>query len=277
MSIDLAGYAFDTLEVTDEGGHVLHVKLNRPKKLNAMNSQFWEDFRECFYKVAADPSVRAVVVSGNGRIFTTGLDLMGNSMPTGGSKDAGRKAFHIRRHVMHLQETFTAMERCPQPVIAAMHGACIGGGIDLATACDIRYASPECWFSIKEVDIGLAADVGTLQRIQKVVGNTGLVKELAFTARKFEAAEALSFGFLTRVYPQETLLAKAVEQAKAIAAKSPLAIAGTKVSLNFARDHTVADGLEQIAAWNGSALQTGDVIKAAQASFKKKNAEFAKL
>eukprot|EP01064_Diplonema_japonicum_P027989 TRINITY_DN4205_c1_g2_i1.p1 TRINITY_DN4205_c1_g2~~TRINITY_DN4205_c1_g2_i1.p1 ORF type:complete len:272 (+),score=57.01 TRINITY_DN4205_c1_g2_i1:62-877(+) len=269
-------YNFETLEVKVDGG-VAHVMLNRPKKLNAMNNAFWREFRECFVKIGSDPAVRAVVVSGNGRMFTAGLDLMDMANLAGGQKDVGRKAFSLYNHVQLLQDSFTAIERCPQPVISATHGACIGGGIDLISACDIRFASPECWFTIKEVDIGLAADVGTLQRITKIVGNEGIVKELAYTARKFTAAEAKEFGFITKIVAQDQLLKEALDLASVIASKSPIAVAGTKHNINYSRDHTVEDSLKHIALWNSAMLQSKDVMIAAQASLAKKKATFAKL
>eukprot|EP01059_Diplonema_ambulator_P033507 TRINITY_DN703_c0_g1_i12.p1 TRINITY_DN703_c0_g1~~TRINITY_DN703_c0_g1_i12.p1 ORF type:complete len:272 (+),score=100.83 TRINITY_DN703_c0_g1_i12:44-859(+) len=269
-------YKYETLDVKVEGG-VAHVMLNRPKKLNAMNQAFWREYRECFTKISTDYDIRAVVVSGNGRIFTAGLDLMDMATVTGGKKDVGRKAFNLYHHIQELQGSFTAMERCPQPVIVATHGACIGGGIDLMAAADIRYSSPECWFSIKEVDVGLCADVGTLNRLPKIVGNEGLVKELAYTARKFTSAEAKELGLVTRIIPKDDLLKESLALAATIASKSPIAIAGTKHNINFSRDHTVEESLKQVALWNSAMLQTQDVTKAAQASLQKKTATFAKL
>ena len=274
----MAAYKYETLQVLDLGDHVLQVVINRPEKRNAMNAAFWRECRECFTQIAADGECRAVVVSGNGKMFTAGIDIFGMDLGNaGGGKDVGRKAFHLRDTVLMLQDAFSAIERCPQPVLAAVHGACIGGGIDMISACDMRYCSEECWFSIKEVDIGLAADVGTLQRLPKILGNEGIVKELAYTARRFEAAEAHKMGLITRVYTKDALIPETVKLAKFIASKSPLAVTGTKVNLNYARDHTVTEGLAHVALWNAAMVQSGDVPKAAQASFQKKNAVFAKL
>lgn len=192
------------------------------------------------------------------------------------------------------------MERCPQPVITCIHGACIGGefiyhnkifvdspyvlfisiaGVDLVLASDIRLASKDAWFSIKEVDIGLAADVGTLQRIEKCTGNSSLVRELAYTARKFDAEEALRFGMISKVLPtREALEAYALDMATQIASKSPIGILGTKVNLLYSRDHSVKDSLEYIQAWNAAMLQTGDLAKAAMASLTKGGQpDFSKL
>eukprot|EP01061_Rhynchopus_euleeides_P006037 TRINITY_DN1511_c0_g1_i4.p1 TRINITY_DN1511_c0_g1~~TRINITY_DN1511_c0_g1_i4.p1 ORF type:complete len:273 (+),score=115.57 TRINITY_DN1511_c0_g1_i4:79-897(+) len=272
----MAAYKYETLEVEDVGDNVLHVRINRPEKRNAMNAAFWRESVECFTQIAQDANVRAVVLSGNGKIFTAGLDLSGLNLDNS-VKDTGRRALRLQKTIRDMQESFTVIERCPQPVIAACHGACVGGGIDMITACDIRFASPECWFCIKEVDIGLAADVGTLQRLPKIVGNEGVVKELAYTARRFEADEAQRLGLVTRVYTKDTLIPESIKMAKLIASKSPIAVTGTKVALNYARDHTVEESLRHITLWNSAALQSQDVIKAAQASMAKKQAVFAKL
>lgn len=173
-----------TVQVT-KVGMVAHVELSRPKQGNAMNAAFWKEYREVFQKLAIDGDVRCIVVSAQGKFFTAGLDIKDQSvlaLPTD-SNDNARRAYHMRRKVLEMQETFTSMEKCPQPVIVCVHGACIGGGIDLISASDIRYCTKDAFFSIKEVDIGLAADVGTLQRIQHVTGNASLVRELAFSAR----------------------------------------------------------------------------------------------
>ena len=275
----MSAYNYEVIEVEDVGDHVLHVKLNRPRKMNALNDTMWRELFACFTQIAAEASCRAVVVSGNGKMFSAGLDFHGNPGFLGPSKtrDVGRRALQLKAEVTKAQEAFNIMERCPQPVLAAVHGACIGGALGLLSACDIRYCSEDAWFTIKEVDIGLAADVGPLQRFPKTLGNEGLVKELAYTARRFEAAEAHKMGLITRVYTKDALIPETVKLAKFIASKSPLAVTGTKVNLNYARDHTVTEGLAHVALWNAAMVQSGDVPKAAQASFQKKNAVFAKL
>lgn len=259
---------------------VLHVQLNRPKQLNAMNTVFWRECRDCFRDIADDSDSRVIVISANGRAFTAGLDLAdtGEGNVIGGRKDPGRIALRIRRMVLNTQDAFNAIEAIPQPVIVVGHGAVVGGGIDLMCACCIRYASKDAWFTVKEVDVGLAADVGTLQRLPKIVGNEGLVRELSYTARKFGAEEALKMGFLTRVFEtRDEALTGSMELAKQIASKSPLAVIGTKRMITYTRDHSVQDGLEYIATWNGPALQAPDMGLAAKAMFEKKTATFSKL
>ncbi|KAH9256973.1 hypothetical protein BASA81_004794 [Batrachochytrium salamandrivorans] len=246
-----------------------------------MNSAFWKEFRELFHALALDSEVRCIVVSGQGKFFTVGLDITDAGILTlaADAPDAARRAYTIRRELMDLQETFTAMERCPQPVIACVHNACIGGGIDLMTAADIRMCTQDAFFSIKEVDIALAADVGTLQRIERCVGSASLVRDWAYTARRFDAEEARASGLVSRVFPdKQAMLAGALEMAAQIASKSPVAVAGTKHNLNYARGRTLQDSLEYMATWNASMLQTDDIAKAATASFQKqKQPLFPKL
>ncbi|KAM9039835.1 delta(3,5)-Delta(2,4)-dienoyl-CoA isomerase, mitochondrial isoform 1-T1 [Sarcophilus harrisii] len=274
---------YESLRVTEAGGHVLHVQLNRPEKRNAMNRAFWREMVECFNKIAQDPGCRAVVISGAGKMFTSGIDLMdmaGDLLQPQG-EDHARVSWNLRQLISRYQETFTVIEKCPKPVIAAVHGGCIGGGVDLISACDIRYCAQDAWFQVKEVDIGLAADVGTLQRLPRILGSQSLVNELAFTARKMMADEALSSGLVNRVFQdRESLLAAALGLAGEISSKSPVAVQGTKVNLLYSRDHSVAEGLNFMTAWNMSMLQTEDITKSVQASLEKKDLKsvtFSKL
>uniref|UniRef100_A0A8B9P8T8 Delta(3,5)-Delta(2,4)-dienoyl-CoA isomerase, mitochondrial n=1 Tax=Apteryx owenii TaxID=8824 RepID=A0A8B9P8T8_APTOW len=238
---------------------------------------------ECFRKISQDPSCHAVVISGAGKVFTAGLDLMemGGEFLMVAGEDTARKAWNLRHKIREYQESFSVLEKCPKPVIVAVHGACVGGGVDLISACDIRYCSQDAWFQVKEVDIGLAADVGTLQRLPKIVGNQSLVNELAFTARKMMAPEAQSCGLVSRVFPDKaTLLEGALDLAATVATKSPVAVQGTKVNLVYARDHPVPEALRYIATWNMSMLQTEDILKLVQAALEKKDPRdvaFAKL
>ncbi|XP_062454280.1 delta(3,5)-Delta(2,4)-dienoyl-CoA isomerase, mitochondrial [Rhea pennata] len=276
-------HSYETLRVTPARDRVLHVELHRPEKRNAMNVAFWREMVECFRKIAQDPACHAVVISGAGKVFTAGLDLMemGGEFLVVEGDDVARKAWNLRHKIRQYQESFSVLEQCPKPVIAAVHGACIGGGVDLISACDIRYCTQDAWFQVKEVDIGLAADVGTLQRLPKIVGSQSLVNELAFTARKMMAPEAQSCGLVSRVFPdKEALLRGALDLATAVAAKSPVAVQGTKVNLVYARDHPVAEGLRYAATWNMSMLQTEDILKLVQATLEKKDAgdvAFSKL
>ena len=209
----------------------------------------WLELREIFDKLSYDPNVRAVVISGAGpRAFTTGLDVKaaaeGTLSETGDDKDVARRATDLRRHVAEFQDCITAVERCGKPVIAAMHGFSFGLAIDLSTATDVRICAADTKFSVKEVDIGLAADIGTLSRLPKVVGHYGWVKEVALTARVFGAEEALRVGFVNAVYQSKEEMIKAgVELGALIASKSPVAVQGTKELLNWSREHSVQDGM----------------------------------
>ncbi|KAM8953674.1 delta(3,5)-Delta(2,4)-dienoyl-CoA isomerase, mitochondrial [Pelodytes ibericus] len=276
-------YQYETLRVTSEADHVFHVEINRPEKRNAMNKAFWREMVLCFRAVAEDSGCRAVVISGAGKMFTSGIDLMdlGADFMQPRDTDAARTAWNLRSKISEYQETFSVIEKCPKPVIAAVHGGCIGGGVDLVTACDIRYCTQDAWFQVKEVDIGLAADVGTLQRLPKIIGSRSLVNELALTARKMMSDEAQSSGFVSRVLPDKpSLLLAAFDLAAEIASKSPVAVQGTKVNLVYARDHSVQESLDYMACWNMSMLQTEDVMKSAQAALEKKtprDVTFSKL
>ncbi|XP_029427192.1 delta(3,5)-Delta(2,4)-dienoyl-CoA isomerase, mitochondrial isoform X3 [Rhinatrema bivittatum] len=269
-----SSYSYSTLKVSQTADKMLHVELNRPEKMNAMNKAFWREMVECFNKIAEDSECNVVVVSGAGRVFTAGIDLMdmaGDVLQAEGD-DVARKAWNLRKKITEYQETFTVIEKCSKPVIAAVHGACIGAGVDMISACDIRYCTQDAWFQVKEVDIGLAADVGTLQRLPRIIGSQSLVNELAFTSRKMMSDEARSCGLVSRVFPdKESMLQGAMELASEIAGKSPVAVQGTKINLVYSRDHSVQEGLRYMATWNMSMLQTEDILKSAQAAMEKKS------
>ncbi|XP_039986984.1 delta(3,5)-Delta(2,4)-dienoyl-CoA isomerase, mitochondrial [Xiphias gladius] len=274
---------YTTLAISQPAESVTHVELHRPEKRNAMNMAFWSEMVDCFNEIAGDPDCRVVVVSGAGKIFTAGIDLMdmaGDVLQPQGD-DTARVSWNLRQKITKYQETFSVIEKCPKPVVVAVHGACVGGGVDLITACDIRLCTQDAWFQVKEVDIGLAADVGTLQRLPKVIGSRSLVNDLALTARKMYADEAKSSGLVSRVFAdKETMMTGALELAGEIAGRSPVAVQGTKINLIYARDHSVAEGLDYMATWNMSMLQTQDVMKSAQAAMEKKSPKtvaFSKL
>jgi len=274
-----ATYNFETLNVTRPKEFVVHVELNRPEKRNAQNRALYTEMRECFSQLGGDPDCRAIVLSGAGKMFTAGIDLMDlASELLQGHEDTGRRAAQIDAFIRPLQESYTALEKCLKPVIAAIHGGCIGGGVDMICACDIRYASADAFFQVKEVDVGLAADLGTLQRLPRIVGNDSIVREMCYTARSYTAEEAKDIGLLGRVLPdRETLIDAAVNLAETIASKSPIAVQGTKRNLVYSRDHSVPEGLEYMITWNASMLQSEDLLKAASAQMQKEKAIFSKL
>ena len=254
--------AFETLSLSLDGAVAL-LALNRPDKRNAMNWPMWQELRAVMQWADREPTVRAVVLAGEGSCFTAGIDLAMLAGLQAQIADDCEARLREKLHglILELQDCLTSLERCRKPVLAAVHGLCLGGGIDLICCADMRYASSDASFAIKEINIGMVADVGTLQRLPKLIGNQGLVRELAYTGRALDAAEALGAGLINRVFDdREQLLAGVLAIAQQIAAKSPLAIRGSKQALNYARDHSVADGLAQIASWNAGMLLSEDLM-----------------
>ena len=252
---------FETLALS-LSEHIATVELARPDKANSMNIPMWRELQECFEWLDAEPAVRVVILAGQGKHFCAGLDLaaFGGDVLGDSDADPARKAERFRRQVLKMQDNLTSIERCRVPVLAAIHGACVGGGIDMTTCCDMRYCSEDAFFSIKEIDIGMTADVGTLQRLPHLIGQ-GVVRELAYTGRRFEAAEAYELQLVNRVYAdREAMMADVHNIARQIASKSPIAVRGTKEMLLYARDHTVADGLNYIATWNAGMLSRQDLM-----------------
>jgi len=262
---------FETLKVTLDQ-HIATICLNRPDKANAMSATMWQEIRKAFEWVDSTPEARVAVLQAEGKYFTAGIDLqmmMGMNAQIANDCD-GRSREAMRRVILDLQDTLTSLERCRKPVLVAIHGGCIGGGIDLITCADMRYCSADAYFTIKEIDIGMTADVGTLQRLPKLVGE-GITRELAYTGRKFEAEEARQIGLVNRVFEsREALYAGVQEIAATIAAKSPLSIRGTKEMITYARDHTVADSLNYIATWNAAMLMSKDLTEAMGANMAKR-------
>ncbi|KAI5118346.1 hypothetical protein M0805_009149 [Coniferiporia weirii] len=267
------------IKISSPSTHVTLVELQRDP-VNAFNETFWTELGQVFDAISEDGDVRAVVLaSAIPKFFTAGLDLNDTAALQGGSDDPARTAFTLREHILKFQAAISSIERCRQPVIAAVHGVSYGLGVDIACACDVRYAASDAVFSIKEVDIALAADIGTLARLPKIAGNTSLVRELALTARTFGADEARALGFLSRVVQgsRTEVVRAALETAQLIAQKSPVAVAGTKRLLVHAQDHTVAENLDYTASWNAFALQTADIKDALSAFRKKQSAKFRSL
>ena len=258
---------------------VAHVRLNRPDELNTMTPAFWRELPEIVTAVSDEASARVVVISSTGRHFSAGMDLSvfaGRSL-TGDQGEVGRRQARMRSHAKVLQWSFTALEKARMPVLAAVQGGVIGGAVDLVTACDLRYATAESFFCVQEINIGMTADVGTLQRLGSLVGE-GFAREMAYTGRRVPASRAYEVGLVQEVYAdQESLLEGVLDTAREIAEKSPLAIWGTKVALNFARDHTVDESLDQIATWQAGMYQPQDMQESFQARAEKRVPVFDEL
>jgi Delta3,5-Delta2,4-dienoyl-CoA isomerase len=251
------------ISVSRDNPHVTIVSLDRPHKRNAINAIAWKEIGRIFSQLARlGDGCRCVLLTGNGSAFCAGIDIMDPSFtPTvTDTDDIAHTGLTFSAKLKDMQDAFTALEICPVPVVAAVHGKCIGAGIDLICAADVRWCHPDTVFSVREVTIGLAADVGTLQRLPKICGNQSTVRELCFTGRDFNAAESLQIGLVSRV--TENLVTDALELCSTIASHSPIAVQGTKKALLYARDHSVTDGLDQIGAFNALALQSNDLATA---------------
>jgi len=255
---------------------VAHVAINRPEKVNAMNAAFWDEIVEIFRWIDDTEEARVVLLSGEGKHFSAGIDLqLLAQAATQLGADVGRNAERLRRQILKLQASFNAVDNCRKPVIAAIQGYCIGGAIDLIAACDMRYSTVDAQFSIREIDMGMAADVGTLQRLPRIIGD-GVMRELAYTGRTIDGQEAQRIGLVNQTYADHPALMTAMsELAAVIAAKSPVAIRGTKEMIRYMRDHRVDDGLEYIATWNAAMLQSADLKVAMAAHMSKQKPDFA--
>jgi enoyl-CoA hydratase len=264
-------------------GRVAHLRMIRPERSNSMIPSFWRDLPTIVDGLSASGTVRALVISAEGKHFCSGMDLtvfagndaLGGEGGTGTHRSRRNEAF--RSTALRLQDSFSALERARMPVLCAIQGACVGGGVDMVCAADLRYATERAFFSIAEIDISMTADVGTLQRLPKLVPE-GLVRELAFTGRRWSAAEAQAAGFVNGIFPDhESLVTGVLAVAAEIAEKSPMAVWGTKTTLAYTRDHSVADGLEYIANWNAAMFDTADMSEAFRAQAEGRTAEFPDL
>jgi enoyl-CoA hydratase len=270
------GYAYESVTV-DVDGHVAQVTLVGPGKGNAMGPAFWDEMPDVFATLDADPDVRAIVLTGSGRNFSYGLDLpaMGDTlgaMMADGGLAKPRSEFHAR--LQKMQGSITAVADCRTPTIASVHGWCIGGGVDLISAVDIRYASADAKFSVREVKLAIVADVGSLARLPLILSD-GHLRELALTGKYIDAARAEKIGLVNDVYDDaEASLAAAHATAKEIAANPPLVVNGIKDVLDEQRTAAVSASLRYVAAWNSAFLASKDLTEGISAMFAKRAPEF---
>ena len=259
--------------------HVAHIRMIRPERANSMIPEFWDELPKIVGQLSEGNEARAIVLSAEGRHFCSGMDLSvfaGNNDVSVQDNAAhiSRQRANFRTTALHLQRTFSCLEESRLPVLSAIQGACIGGGIDMVSATDLRYATQDAFFCVQEINIGMTADVGTLQRMPKLVPE-GVVRELAYTGRNMSASEAKERGFVNDIYEDQDAMDDAVlEIAQEIASKSPMAIWGTKQTLNYGRDHSVADGLEYIATWNAAMFDPDDMAEAFMAQTENRDAQF---
>lgn len=269
--------------VSSPSPHILQVLIHRPTRHNAFTDRMWKHLGLLFNQISLDAEVRAVILSGAGTNFTVGLDMheasqgeiLNGHQP---SLEPARRSQAIRRYIFEFQDCVSAIQKCSKPVICVLHGLSYGIAIDIASCADIRLCSADAQFCVKEVDIGIAADLGTLSRLPKIVRSLGWVKDVCMSARTFDAGEAMRVGFVSDVlYQKDDALCKALEMAEGLAMKSPVAVQGTKEILNHAVDHSIQENLIYTGVWNGSALQTRDVDEAVEAWKLKRTPTFEKL
>ena len=266
---------YTCFDVKLDGG-VATVTLSRGEKLNTMIPAFWNELPALVRDLDATGEARVVVLASTGRHFSAGMDLsvFGATRPEG---ETGRLRSNLRANVLHLQETFSVFEKARMPVLAAVQGGCIGGAVDMVTACDMRYATEDAFFCVQEINIGMTADVGTLQRLPRLIPE-GVCRELAYTGRRMPAAEAKAVGLVNEVYDDhESLLDGVHEVARTIASRSPLAVYGSKQMITYARDHSTADSLDHMATWQAGMFQPADMAEAFAAQAEGREGDFDDL
>jgi enoyl-CoA hydratase len=273
---------YTCFDVAIDGG-VAHVQLNRPEALNSMTRELWTELPQVMAELDRTGAVRAIVLSSTGRHFSAGMDLgvfAGNDAPAGdggGRVEAGRRRGQLWQTVKLLQASLTSLEAVRAPVLAAIQGGCVGGAVDLVTAADLRYASADAFFVVQEINIGMTADVGTLQRLPKLIPE-GVAREMAYLGRRLPARRAYELGLVNEVFDDhESLVAGVLEVAAEIAAKSPLAIWGTKEAIKYTRDHSVEDSLNFIATWQTGMFQPADMLESFAAQGEKRDPVFDDL
>ncbi len=259
-------------------GKVAHIRLNRPEALNTMVPAFWAELPRLIGELSDSGEVRAIVISSTGKHFSAGMDLsVFTSSGLSMDGEPGRRNATFMLLVKRLQQSFTALEQARVPVLVAIQGGCIGGAVDMVCAADMRYATADAYFQVQETNIGMTADVGTLQRLPKLIPD-GVARELVYTGRRMSAARAADVGLVNEVFEDhDALVAGVLEIAAEIASKSPLTIWGAKEALVYARDHGVSDALHQISLWQTGAFQPADMMESFGAKAEKRPANYEDL
>lgn len=275
-----APFTSTCFEVTIEN-KIAHIQLKRPDAFNSMTRDFWNELPVIVNDINDNARARVIVITSTGKHFCAGMDLAvfasGNGVGAGTKSDRETNNESFRHHVHHLQDTFTCLDKARIPVLVAIQGGCIGGAVDFVSACDIRWASKDAFFCIQEINIGMTADVGTFPRLCKLIPE-GHVRELAYTGRRLSAARAREIGLVNDVFDtHDELVAHVMTTAKEIASKAPLAVTGSKVMINYARDHTIADGLDYIATWQAGMFAPPQMAEAFRANGAKESGNFPDL
>lgn len=258
---------------------VAHLKMNRPEKRNAMIAEFWTELPQIIRDIDENAKARAIVLSSTGPVFCAGIDIgmFQTDIAGPGDKNHPQYGAHFYQNVKRLQDSLSVLEDCRIPVLAAIQGGCYGGGVDLITACDMRYGTADSFITIYEINVGMTADVGTFPRILNHMPE-GVVRELAYTGRKMGAEECKSRGLYNETFADhETMLAAVMDMAREIATKPPLAVYGCKRAITYSRDHTTADALDNIAVWNMSMLIPTEMMEAMMSGKQKRTGKFEDL
>jgi enoyl-CoA hydratase len=260
---------------------VAHIRMMRPEKMNAMSKAFWSELPAIVRDIDRGARARVIVLSSSGKHFSAGMDLdvfaENGALAAAAAKDPHVLNEAMRHLVLGLQETFSCLDEVRMPVLAAIQGGCIGGAVDMTSACDIRYCTEDAFFCIQEINIGMTADVGTFPRLCKLIPE-GWVRELAYTGRRLPARKAQAIGLVNEVYSDHAAMMEAVmATAKEIAAKNPLAVTGSKVMINYARDHSMKDALDYIALWQTGMFSRPHMAEAFKAQQEKRPAQFPEL
>jgi enoyl-CoA hydratase len=273
----MAAYKCFDVSITDR---IAHIRLNRPDQLNTFTPDAWVELPAIVREIDRSASARVIVVSSTGKHFTAGMDLAVFTKPqgiTGTSSDPHLKAEKFRADLRPLQDAFTVLDQARMPVIVCVQGGCIGAGVDMISACDIRLATKDAYFCIAEINIGMTADVGTFPRLCRLMPE-GWVRQIAYTGERFPATRARDLGLVNETFDtQEAMLEHAMALAKEIASKSPLAVTGSKAMINYARDHTIQDGLDYIGVWNAAMLSGAHMKEAFMAKAEKREANYPDL
>lgn len=279
-TIDITTTDWTCFDVTIHD-HVAHIQLKRPEAMNTMVREFWNELPAIVRDIDENARARCIVISSTGKHFCAGMDLAvfqgGGSTSAAASQDRHVNAEAMRYHVKQLQDAFSCLDEARMPVIAAIQGGCVGGAVDMTSACDIRYCTSDAFFVIQEINIGMTADVGTFPRLCKLIPE-GWVRELAYTGRRLMAHRAREIGLVNEVFDShEEVVAHALATAREIAGKAPLAVTGSKVMINYARDHTIKDGLDYIAVWQTAMFSGPHMAEAFKAKAERRDGDFPDL